>query len=156
VAEPAAGAAPCLRVRLSGTIEITAPPGRAFPLFTASGERAWAEGWDPQFPSPVSDETEPGTVFTTAHGERRTTWTVVRREAPVAIVYVTQTSGERAGLVTVELEPSATGSTVTVGYDLTALVPAANRALQEFADHYPQFLEHWQTAIGTALAVSDR
>jgi hypothetical protein len=40
----------CSRVRLTGQIDVALPPPRAFTLFTPSGERAWAEGWDPGFP----------------------------------------------------------------------------------------------------------
>jgi hypothetical protein len=38
------------RVRLTGTIGVPLPPTEAFALFTPTGERAWAEGWDPRFP----------------------------------------------------------------------------------------------------------
>lgn len=142
----------CERVRLSGTIEVALPPDEAFSLFTPSGERGWADGWDPEFPSPTADETEPGTVFMTAHAGRRTTWTVVRHEDSVAIGYTALTPGERAGLVTVTLEPSRMGSTVTVNYDLTALAPEANPGLRNFAARYRQFLEHWQASIARSLA----
>jgi hypothetical protein len=140
-------------VRLTGTIDVSLPPEQAFHLFTPSGERAWAEGWDPQFPAPVADETEPGTVFTTAgHGGQLTIWTVVRRVGDTAIAYSRTTPGDRAGLVTVTLQPSADGSTVTVGYDLTALVPESDHALREFAHHYPAFLAEWRDAIAALLA----
>ena len=139
--------APCERIRVTGTIELALPPDQAFELFTPSGERAWAEGWDPRFPCPTEEETEPGTVFTTDHGEQRTVWTVVHREGHSAIAYSRTTPGDRAGLVSVALQPSTAGSRVTVGYDLTALEPSANRALKEFAHHYPAFLREWQAAI---------
>jgi hypothetical protein len=139
-------------VRLTGTIEVGLPPKRAFDLFTPSGERAWAEGWDPQFPDPAADETEPGTVFTTDHGDQRTVWTVVRRETGTAIAYSRTTPGDRAGLVTVTLQPSAGGSAVTVGYDLTALVPESDHALQAFAHHYPAYLAEWRDSIAALLA----
>jgi len=144
--------APREHVRLTGTIEVGLPPEQAFSLFTPSGERAWSEGWDPQFPAPTEDETEPGTVFTTDHGDQRTIWTVVRREAGSAITYSRTTPGDRAGLVTVALQPSAGGSTVTVGYDLTALASEADHALREFAHHYPAFLNEWRDAIAALLA----
>lgn len=32
---------------LSGSFRLPAAPEVAMPLFTASGERAWAPGWDP-------------------------------------------------------------------------------------------------------------
>jgi hypothetical protein len=144
---------PCERVRLTGTIEVPLAPEEGFALFTPSGERAWSEGWDPEFPSPVADEIEPGTVFTTGgHGDQRTTWTVVRREGHHALAYSRTTPGERAGLVTVTLQPSAVGSTVTVDYDLTALVPAANAELRSFATHYRHFLDGWQDSIARCVA----
>ncbi len=143
-------------VRLTGTIEVGLPPEQAFDLFTPTGERAWSEGWDPRFPAPVADETAPGTVFTTDHGGRTTIWTVVRREAGTAITYSRTTPGDRAGLVSVALQPSAGGSTVTVGYDLTALAPESDHALREFAHHYPAFLAEWRHAITVLLAAAPR
>lgn len=44
----------CKSVRLSGAIRVPLPPQEAFILFIPSGERAWADDWDPQF------LTEPG------------------------------------------------------------------------------------------------
>ena len=54
------------------------PPGYepALFLFTPRGEKLWADGWDPLFPAPADDDTEPGTVFETRHGQQRTTWVV--------------------------------------------------------------------------------
>ncbi len=70
----------CTRVRLTGSIDVGLPPVQAFTLFTPTGERAWAHGWDPEFPSPAADDTEPGVVFRTRHGDRVTTWTVTGSE----------------------------------------------------------------------------
>ena len=36
-------------------------------------------------------------------------------------------------------------------YELTALTPDANAALDEFAQQYPEFLEHWHRAIEHAM-----
>jgi hypothetical protein len=141
----------CERVRLTGTIEVTRPPGEAFALFTAEGERAWAESWDPEFPSPAADHSDPGTVFTTAHHGRAATWIVVGREPGAALAYASLIPGRRAGIVSVRLQPSSCGTSVTVSYDLTALVPEANAELQEFAAQYPQFLAHWKRAIAHAI-----
>jgi hypothetical protein len=35
------------RVRLIGTIRVPTTAGDALQLFTPTGERAWAEGWNP-------------------------------------------------------------------------------------------------------------
>jgi Polyketide cyclase / dehydrase and lipid transport len=144
----------CVRAQLTGSVEVNLPPAAAFGLFTPTGERAWAHGWDPTFQGPASDETSPGTVFQTSHGGRRTIWTVTASEPGRAIAYSATTPGERAGLVTVTCQPSPAGTTATVSYDLTALTPEANAALASFADGYPQFLAHWEQSIAHAIAVS--
>lgn len=85
----------CTRVRLTGSIDVALPPVQAFTLFTPTGERAWAHGWDPEFPSPAADDTEPGVVFRTKHGDRVTTWTVIGSERPDSIQYAQATPGYR-------------------------------------------------------------
>ena len=68
-----------MRQRLSHRIHIALSAEAAFQLFTPRGEREWAPGWDPTFPAPSSDDSEPGTVFETeAHGHRGT-WLVTDR-----------------------------------------------------------------------------
>jgi hypothetical protein len=147
----------CKRIRRTGTIRVPLPPTDALALFTPTGERAWAPGWDPQFPSPAADDTEPGTVFWTDHAGRRSTWTVTRRDPATTIAYATITPGERAGLVTVALAPGEDHATVaTVGYDLTALAPGANADLDRFAAHYRSFLDQWQRAIARAITASGK
>jgi hypothetical protein len=92
------------RVRLTGSITVALPPDEAFVLFTPNGERAWAHGWAPEFPSPVADDTEPGTAFLTRHGERTVIWTVAGREPGRSIRYVSTIPGHRTGLITVTCE----------------------------------------------------
>jgi hypothetical protein len=144
----------CKRVRLTGTIRVPLPPKDALTLFTPTGERAWAQGWEPRFPSPATDDTEPGTVFQTDHAGRQSTWTVIRRDGGT-IAYATTTPGDRAGVVTVTCEPREDQTTIaTVSYDLTALVPEANADLDRFAANYPHFLDRWQRAIAQAITAS--
>ena len=86
----------------------------------------------------------------TPTGERA--WVVVRREPGEVIEYARVTPGDRAGLVRVVCsaeENDITAATVT--YELTALTPDANAALDEFAQQYPEFLEHWHRAIEHAM-----
>jgi hypothetical protein len=145
----------CKRVRLTGTIRVPLPPKHAITLFTPTGERAWAAGWDPRFPSPVTDDTEPGTVFQTNHACRHSTWTVTRHDPGTTIQYATTTPGDRAGLVTVACTPGEDDTTTaTVSYDLTTLAPQANADLDRFAAHYPSFLDQWQQAIAQAITAS--
>ena len=141
----------CRRVRLIGTVEIALPAEQAFLMFTPSGERTWAHGWDPSFPSPSADETEPGTVFRTIHGSQESIWTVARCELGHSIGYAVATPEVSCGLVTVTCEPSPSGTKATVSYDLTALRSEANAELDRFATNYPSFLTHWECCIAEAI-----
>lgn len=126
------------------------PPPEAFALFTPSGERRWARGWEPQFPCPGAPETQPGTVFITNHEGSASIWAVVRCETGRTIEYSTVTPGEHAGLVTVSCGPSSGGAEATVSYDLTALSPDANGRLDHFTASFASFLGHWERAIAAA------
>jgi hypothetical protein len=144
---------PLTRARLSGHVRL--PPGcePAWFLFTPRGETVWAEGWDPVFPAPADDDTEPGTVFETAHGQQRTTWVVCAREPGRSVRYARIAHGRDAGTVTVTLdEPAGRDEprVATVEYDLTALSAAAAAGLARFAAGYPGFLRHWEEAIAAA------
>ena len=140
------------RRRLTGRIRVALPSGEAFRLFTPRGERDWAHGWDPRFPSPAVDDTEPGTVFETAAHGQHTTWLVTEREQGSRIGYARVTPGHQAGTVTVRLTAAGDGSEVEVTYLLTALSEAAVPQLAEFADGYAAYLWSWQDAIAALLA----
>jgi hypothetical protein len=139
------------RVNLTGTIAVPVGPAQAFELFTPTGERRWAHGWDPRFPLEVADETTPGTVFQVDHDEPPTTWIVVACETGRHIAYARSTPDRWAGTVTVDVEPVRLGSCATVSYALTALTSDATGDLQRFAADYPHMLQCWQTAIEHAL-----
>jgi hypothetical protein len=131
------------------------PPGYepALYLFTPRGEKLWADGWDPLFPAPAGDDTEPGTVFETFHGEQRTTWVVCAWEPGRSVRYARIAHGRDAGTVTVTLDdrtPPGESRVATVDYDLTALSGEAADGLARFAAGYPQFLRHWEEAIAAA------
>ena len=139
------------RVRCTGTVRL--PPGVAAPLslFTPEGERAWAAGWDPQYPARAADDSEPGTVFQTRHGAHLGTWIVASREPGRSIRYTRVIADQDAGTVTVTLDSE---TQVTVGYDLTALSEPGAAHLAQFAASYPQFLAHWEQAIAAALTTA--
>jgi hypothetical protein len=139
--------------RLTGAVRVPLPPDEAFVLFTPRGEEQWVTGWQPRFPAPAADDTEPGTVFeTAAHGEV-TTWVVLDREPGCQISYARVTPGSRAGTVAVRLDADGAGrSIVNVTYTLTALSAAGGRELAEFAAAYPAFLASWEEAITAFLA----
>lgn len=140
-----------MRQRLSARIHVALPVEEAFQLFTPHGEREWADGWDPTFPAPSADDSEPGTVFETdAHGHR-CTWLVTHRTRGRRIAYAQVIPGERAGSVTVTLAASGGGSEVEVVYELTPLSEAGADHLKHFADGYREYLRSWQDAIAACL-----
>lgn len=142
------------RVRLAGRIRVALPSAEAFRLFTPHGERDWAAGWDPRFPAPAPDDTEPGIVFETdAHGAT-TTWVVLDRWPGRRVRYARVTPGRQAGIVEVTIEDRDGHSDVEVVYTLTALTPAAVPGLEEFARGYPAYLRSWQEAIASAVGGS--
>lgn len=143
-----------LHVRLEGTVAVPLSQPDAFGLFTPSGERRWAEGWDPSFPAFEPDETRPGTVFQTER-QHLVTWVVVTCDRPRSITYANLSGNDRAGLIQVCCCSSQGGTTTArVSYDMTALSDDGDAALHTFAAQYEQYMTHWQDAIAAAL--SDR
>jgi hypothetical protein len=130
------------------------PAADAFPLFTPAGERAWAEGWDPEFLHPADGSTREGMVFRTRAGDEETLWVLTRHEPGNGVVeYARVTPGSRAGRVLVRCDAtSAATSRVTVEYDLTGLSDAGNGEVTALAARYASFIEGWRAAIEAFLA----
>jgi len=140
---------------LNRATEITVglPPDQAMALFTAEGERRWAEGWDPRYPEPDRRD-GPGAVFTTAHGGHQTTWIMVD-DRPDGVRYARVTHGMTAGTVAVDRITSEGDTTrVRVTYDLTALTPAGEAWLAHLDADYVSEIGSWAGDIATALTVS--
>jgi hypothetical protein len=137
------------RAQLSGLVRVPAGISAPLSLFTPRGEQAWAEGWDPRFPAPGADDSEPGMVFETGPSQHTVTWVVCAREPGQSIRYARIIPGQDAGTVTVTLGRQAgwAGPVATVSYDLTALSEEAASRLARFAADFPQFLRHWEQAI---------
>jgi hypothetical protein len=137
---------PLRRVVLRGNVAVALPPEEALRLFTPQGERAWGHGWDPVFPAGDDGDAMAGTVFRTAAHDAETLWVVAGRTSR-SISYARVTPGDRAGTVTVTCERDGAGTRAEVAYDLTALAPDAQPALDAFAAGYAEFLESWERAI---------
>jgi hypothetical protein len=137
---------PLRRVVLRGNVAVALPPEEALELFTPLGERAWAHGWDPVFPAGDDGHAMAGTVFRTAGHDAETLWVVAGRTSR-SIIYARVTPGDRAGTVAVTCEADGAGTRTEVVYDLTALAPDAQPALDAFAAGYAEFLESWERAI---------
>jgi Polyketide cyclase / dehydrase and lipid transport len=135
------------------TFHLEAPVSRVFPLFTAEGEKAWAQGWDPQL---LSGREERGSVFRTSHEGRETTWIVVYYSSSEGRVsYARLAQGSNMGLVDVQCSAAPGGGTdVSVRYTLTGLNAQGEAFVGRFLepDHYSRMIEEWRVSIGAALA----
>ena len=140
-----------MKRRLSKRIRVALPAEEAFQLFTPRGECEWAPGWDPTFPAPTDDDSEPGTVFQIdAHGHRGT-WLVTDREWERRIAYAQVVPGHRAGSVTVALDAIDGGSEVEVVYELTPLSETGEHDTRAVRRELRRFLRSWQDEIATCL-----
>ena len=143
-------------ITLNRTAEITVglSRGQAMALFTAEGERRWAEGWEPHYPQPARRDGA-GAVFTTGHGDHQTTWIMVDH-LPERIRYARVTHGITAGTVSVEAIAGDDHATrLRVTYDVTALSAAGESWLTEFADGYEREIASWAADIAAAVQAAD-
>jgi hypothetical protein len=139
-----------LHVVCRGIVRVALPPERALWYFTPEGERAWAPGWDPAYPAAPEDGTALGTVFVTYDHGHDTVWVVVDRSER-SMGYARVSPDVQAGTVKVQCLADGPATRAEIAYDLTALRPAAQAALQRFADGYDNFLKEWERLIATAL-----
>lgn len=137
------------------SFHLDGPVARVFPLFTALGERSWAQGWDPIL---LSGREERGTAFRTVSGGRETTWIVTDyRPAEGRVSYARLAQHLNIGLVDVVCSAVPGGGTeVSVRYTLTGLSPQGQTLVREFLEpeHYSRMIEEWRVATSTALAAN--
>lgn len=142
-------AEPASQVR---SFHLDAPPARVFPLFTALGERAWAEGWNPEM---LSGQEQRGSAFRTRHGGHEAVWIVTDyRPADGEVSYARLVEGSNIGLVDVRCEAEGGGTEVSVRYTLTGVSPQGEAFVGEFLApaHYEQMIENWRQATASFLA----
>lgn len=136
-----------------GTFHLDAPVARVFPLFTALGEKSWAQGWEPEL---LSGREERGSVFRTVHGGRETTWIVVDYwPTEGRVSYARLADGSNMGLVDVRCTPATRGGTeVSVRYTLTGVNPQGQAFVSHFLDpgQYNRMIKEWHAAVAKALA----
>lgn len=134
---------------------LDAPCSRVFPLFTAAGEKQWAEGWDPTL---LSGNERRGSAFQTRHPDGQVTTWIVTEYDPVAgrVSYARLAEGSNIGLVDVRCTKDGNGSAIDVTYTLTGLSPKGDAFASAFtADaHYAAMIDEWQRALMKALAVA--
>jgi hypothetical protein len=142
------GSAELARAVRQGEFPLPCDPAAALPLFTPEGERHWVSGWHPEYLGGGTDEV--GAVWRTSHGED-ITWITTDRDDD-RVRYARVSSNGTAGLVEVLCTPADGGTRVQVTYDLTACTAAGVDAVQRFATHFEDMLEHWRRATAAVLA----
>ena len=142
-------------LKRSAEITVGLPQQQAMALFTAEGERRWAEGWNPQYPRPDRRD-GPGAVFATAHGSHQTTWIMVDH-TPDGVRYARVAHGISAGTVAIDVVGAHDGATrLRVTYDLTALTAAGEAWLAHFDDGYDAEIASWAIDVQAALPQPSR
>ena len=143
------------RVIVSQALHLAAPPSRVFPLFEPIGEKAWAEGWEPQMLFPADGMPQQGAVFTTSRppaGE--SIWTMVAYDrASLHLAYLRVTPDALVAFIDiqcVDMRDDTTRATVT--YTLTGLSDAGNEQLAHLKAHHQQDIAGWEHAINFYLA----
>ena len=135
----------------AGSFHLDIAPQRAFPLFTAAGERAWASGWEPEM---LSGDVERGSVFRTRSHGSEVTWIVTAYDpVKLSVGYARLVEESNMGLVDVSCAPDAGGTRVTVRYTLTPLSETGEHQVAHMLDaqQYAAFMDEWQQAITAAL-----
>ena len=143
---------PGKRIRETGRFELRLPLAEAFKLFTAEGERLWVPGWSPEMLAPLPQA--PGLVFRTGEGAERTIWTVLESDAATGrLLYSRVTPASRAGLVEVVLSEAGDLTRVQVSYDLTALSPEGEAALDAYRGaKFAEMMNQWRALIAAFLS----
>jgi hypothetical protein len=152
--------APAAPLHVSNTFSFTvnAPQKVVAPLFGAHLERAWAEGWDPQFVYPQPAEDKAGEVFTINHGSHSSTWINTALDLEKGrIQYTYVVPQAMAVLIDIHAVSSGPNTTqVAVTYERTALSPEFNDHIRQQGEADAKSAPHWQKAIEDCLKTQNK
>jgi len=143
------------RTQASFAFAVEAPRSRAFALFGAWGEKAWAgDDWQPCYLHPDPPRDEAYAVFTVAHGPHEAVWVNTAFDlAAGRVQYVYVVPGVQAVVIDLALaEEDARRTRVAVTYRRTALDPAMNERVREMAAHDRENGPEWERLIAAASA----
>jgi len=149
-------AGPVVHVKNGFDFTVRAPYEKVFPLFGAHCERAWAEGWNPQFLHPQPPQDIVGEVFTVAHGHKQAVWVNTAFDSAsghVQYVYVIpEAQAVRIDIRFRHEDPPSTG--VKVVYERTSLSSNLNEHISQLGRKDAAAAAEWKTAIETSLGVT--
>jgi hypothetical protein len=138
---------------------LAAPPAEVMPFLTPTGERAWAEDWDPTVLHPTSGPEGQGTVFVTPGQDAPDTcWVCTEFAAPEAgrparITYAHFTPGRDVTTIHITLESDGPDRTLArIRYTWTGLGPEGNAFVaRRTPAHFEHGMKDWETALNAAL-----
>jgi hypothetical protein len=139
---------------------LVASPADILPFLTATGERTWAEGWNPTVIHPTSGLEGEGHVFRTSSPSNPDTWWVCTEYSlpsgsnPGRITYARFTPGQNVTTVHITLEAEGPDRTLaSVRYTWTGLTAKGNAWIAaQKQDEFDVDLKEWETALNKALA----
>jgi hypothetical protein len=155
----AAAPAAHLKVSREHSFTVALPASDAFPLFEPIGEKKWAEGWNPVFPSAGDLPLRDGSVFTVeaprpdGRGVMQSVWSVSLYAPPRLIEYRNVVLGLRATRISVECVADGEKRTkVTVRYEYTGLSAEGDALIGQITPgHYAAMIDQWGEAIAAYL-----
>ena len=147
---------PLAHTRTEFNFTVNASFEQIVPLFGANEERKWALDWDPQFVYPNPAHDQPGMVFKVAHGQISSVWVNTAFDLAAGhIQYAYVLNDAMATLIDIHATRQGPNQTaVTVVYERTALIPAANEHLQHFAKGDASAGKEWSDALNGYFAKS--
>lgn len=138
-------------VSYHGTIRLSGPIEKVFPLFTPEGEKNWADGWDPEYVNPPNGITRQGMVFRTSHSGPLL-WVMSRYDPQQhEIAYVVTGTGA-ARLIQIKCHSEGADTVAEVTNSYVSISEDGN----EFVSHHTtedlgKHIEQWKTAIDNFL-----
>lgn len=156
-AHPAPQPLPAFRARtrsLEYVQHLAARPAEVMPFLTATGERAWAKGWNPRVLLPEAGPEGEGAVFTTPD----TWWVCTEFSAPeggrpARITYAHFTPGRDVTTIHITLAPEGEGGTLArVRYAWTGLSAEGNAFVEAHTpDGFTQDMKAWEADLNAVL-----
>src|SRR5579859_109437 len=121
------------RVTRTYTQRLVGKPDAVFPLLCPVREADWIEGWNPTSVLSDSGIAEPDCVFVTASQPNDAIWYITRHEPGNGYVEMLKiTPLVTACRLTIQLDPTATGSDATISYTHTSLGPEGDTFVASF------------------------
>jgi hypothetical protein len=141
------------RASLSYTQHLVAEPSKVFPLLCPVLEADWIEGWDPISVITNSGVAEKDCVFVTSSSPNDAIWYITRHEPDNGFVEMLKiTPLVTACKLSIQIQPTESGSDALVRYTHTSLGPEGDRFVDSFTeDFYRTFMQDWESRVNHYL-----